>query len=60
MTETATLLSVSRAAVFSVMSTYINNIYNISEEEQWVKINIDRKRSSHTEKNCFKKVTELL
>jgi hypothetical protein len=28
---------------------------NISEEEQWAKINIDRKRSSYTEKDCFKK-----
>jgi hypothetical protein len=27
---------------------------NISEEEQWAKINIDRKRSSYVEKDCFK------
>jgi hypothetical protein len=33
---------------------------NISEEEQWVKINIDRKRSSYIEKDCFEKNTELL
>jgi hypothetical protein len=26
---------------------------NISEEEQWAKINIDRKRSSYIEKNFF-------
>jgi hypothetical protein len=28
---------------------------NISEEEQWAKINSDRKRSSYTEKDCFEK-----
>jgi hypothetical protein len=28
---------------------------NISEEEQWAKINIDRKRSSYSEKDCFEK-----
>jgi hypothetical protein len=28
---------------------------NISEEEQWVKINIDKKKSSYIEKDCFKK-----
>jgi hypothetical protein len=29
---------------------------NVSEEEQWAKINIDRKRSSYIEKNCFEKL----
>jgi hypothetical protein len=29
---------------------------NISEEEQWAKINIDRKRSSYIEKDCFEKL----
>jgi hypothetical protein len=28
---------------------------NISEEEQWVKINIDRKRLSYIEKDSFEK-----
>jgi hypothetical protein len=28
---------------------------NNSKEEQWAKINIDRKRSSYTEKDCLKK-----
>jgi hypothetical protein len=28
---------------------------NISEEEQWAKINTNRKRSSYIEKNCFEK-----
>jgi hypothetical protein len=28
---------------------------NISEQEQWAKINIDRKRSSYIEKDCFEK-----
>jgi hypothetical protein len=28
---------------------------NISEEEQWVKVNTDRKRSLYIEKNCFEK-----
>jgi hypothetical protein len=27
----------------------------MSEEEQWVKINIDRKRSLYIEKGCLKK-----
>jgi hypothetical protein len=29
---------------------------NISEEEQWAKISIDRKRSSYIEKDCFEKL----
>jgi DUF4097 and DUF4098 domain-containing protein YvlB len=37
------------------MSAYTNHGKNISEEEQWAKINIDRKRSSCIEKNCFEK-----
>jgi hypothetical protein len=28
---------------------------NISEKEQWAKINTDRKRSSYIEKDCFEK-----
>jgi hypothetical protein len=28
-----------------------------SEEEQWVKINTDRKRSLYNEKDCLKKIT---
>jgi hypothetical protein len=28
---------------------------NISEKEQWAKINIDRKRSSYIEKDCLEK-----
>jgi hypothetical protein len=32
---------------------------NISEEEQWAKINIDRKRSSYIEKDYVEK-SELL
>jgi hypothetical protein len=28
---------------------------NINEEEQWTKFNIDRKRSSYIEKDCFEK-----
>jgi hypothetical protein len=27
----------------------------ISEEEQWTKINVDSKRSSYIEKDCFEK-----
>jgi hypothetical protein len=30
---------------------------NISEEEQWAKINTDRKRSSYIEKGCFENHT---
>jgi hypothetical protein len=28
---------------------------NIGEEEQWAKIDIERKRSSYIEKDCFEK-----
>jgi hypothetical protein len=37
--------------VSEVMATYGNNI----SEEQWVKMNIDRKRLSYNEKGCFEK-----
>jgi hypothetical protein len=54
-TGTTTLLDVSRATVSKVMSAYTNRWEdNISEEEQWAKINIDRKRSSYIE-GCFEK-----
>jgi hypothetical protein len=35
---------------------------DITEEEQWVKVNIDRKRSPCIKKDCFggKKTTEIL
>jgi hypothetical protein len=49
-TTIAILLGVSRGTVCKVMSAYTNNgkttSANISEQKQWVKINIDRKRSS--------------
>jgi hypothetical protein len=54
-TKTATLFGESRATVSKVMSAYINRGKTISEQEQWVKINIDRKRWSYIEKDCFKK-----
>jgi hypothetical protein len=44
-TKTATVLGVSRVTFED----------NVSEEEQWGKINIDRKRSSYIEKDCFEK-----
>jgi hypothetical protein len=50
--KTATLLSVSKVTVSKVMESWVDNI---SEEEQWAKINIDRKRSSYIEKDCFEK-----
>jgi hypothetical protein len=44
--ESATSLGVSRATVSKVTSAYKNHgKNNISEEEQWAKINIDRKRT---------------
>jgi hypothetical protein len=53
--KTATLLGVSRVTVFlgyvSIHKSWENSI---SEEEQWVKININRNRSSCIE-DCFKK-----
>jgi hypothetical protein len=40
--------------VSKVMSAYTNSWEdNISEEEQWAKMNIDRKRSSYIEKERF-------
>jgi hypothetical protein len=53
--KTATLLVVSRATVSKVVSICESWEDNISEEEQWVKINIYRKRSSYTEKDCLEK-----
>jgi hypothetical protein len=50
-TKTATLLAVSRATV-SIHESWEDNI---SEAEQWAKINIDRKISSYIEKDCFEK-----
>jgi hypothetical protein len=54
-TKTATLLGVSRVTISKVISTYANYGKNISKEEEWAKINIDRKRSSYIEKDCFEK-----
>jgi hypothetical protein len=56
-TETATLLRVSRVTVSKVYVSGIQESWkdNISEEEQWAKINIDRNRSSYTEKVCSEK-----
>jgi hypothetical protein len=55
-TKTVTLFGVSTVTVSKVMSAYTNHgVNNISEEEQWVKINTDRKRSSYTERDCFVK-----
>jgi hypothetical protein len=59
-TKTATLLGVSRVTVPKVMSAHESWEDNISEEEQWAKINVDRKRSSYTEKDSFEKITQLL
>jgi hypothetical protein len=50
-TRTATLLGVSRATVCKVMSAREDTI---SEEKQWSKVDIDRKRSSYSEKECLK------
>jgi hypothetical protein len=52
----ATLLGVSRAKMSKVyVGIHESWEDNISEEEQWAKINIDRKRSSCIEKDCFEK-----
>jgi hypothetical protein len=54
LTKTVTLLGVSKAPVFKVMSAYtIHGKATSSEEEQWVKINTDRKQLLYIE-NCFK------
>jgi hypothetical protein len=46
-TKSATLIGVSRATVFlGYVSIHESWEDNISEKERWVKINIDRKRSS--------------
>jgi hypothetical protein len=54
-TKTVTLLGVSRATVLRLCRLLESWEDNISEEEQWVKINTDRKRSSSIEKDCFRK-----
>jgi predicted transcriptional regulator len=56
-TKTATLLGVSRTTVSKVYDSDAHESWegNISEEEQWAKINIDRKRSSYTEQDCLQK-----
>jgi hypothetical protein len=44
-TKTATVLGVSRATVSKVMSAYTNHGEDdISDEQQWAKINTDRKK----------------
>jgi hypothetical protein len=50
------LLGVCKATASEVMSTY----EHISEEEQWEKLNIDKKREIilHRE-NCNRKIEEL-
>jgi hypothetical protein len=56
-----TLLGVWKAIVSEVMSSYTNHGEDkISKEEQWAKINIDRNRSSYTEKDCFEKSQNYL
>jgi predicted transcriptional regulator len=55
-TKTAKSLGVSRVTVSKVMSAYTNHG---SEEEQWAKINIDRKSSSYSE-GSFRKIKKLL
>jgi predicted transcriptional regulator len=48
--KTATLLGVSRATVSKIMSACTNHgKINISKEEQWMKINTDRKKLTYTE-----------
>jgi hypothetical protein len=49
-TKTATLLHALRAKVSKVMSAYTNHGKTTS-----VKRNTDKKRSSHSEMDCFKK-----
>jgi predicted transcriptional regulator len=51
--KTATLLGVSRATVSKVMSAYTNHGKTTSTEKNSGKINTDRNRSSHMEKDCF-------
>jgi hypothetical protein len=54
-TKTATLLGVPRVTVSKVVGWHESLEHNISEEEQWAKINTDRKRSSYIEKDYLKK-----
>jgi hypothetical protein len=44
-----------RATVPKVTSTYTNHGKERSTKRKSVKISIDRKRSSYTEKDCFEK-----
>jgi transposase len=51
-TKTATLLGVSRATVYKIMSAFMNHGKTTSAG---VKINTDRKKLSYIEKDCFEK-----
>jgi hypothetical protein len=53
-TKTATLLGVSRASFQGYVGIHESWKDNISKEEQWAKINIERKRSLSIEKDCLK------
>jgi hypothetical protein len=54
-TKTATLLDVSKATVSKVMLVCRSQEDNISKEEQWPIIKINRKRSLYIGKDCFEK-----
>jgi hypothetical protein len=53
--KTATLLGVSRESFRSYIVIHESWEDNISEEEQWAKINIDMKTWSYNEKDFFEK-----
>jgi hypothetical protein len=56
MTIIATVLGVSRAAVSEIMSAFMNHGKTTSaKRKQWAHININRKRLSFIEKDCFEK-----
>jgi hypothetical protein len=54
-TKTDTLLGVLRVSSKGYVGIPKSWKDNITKEEQWVKINIDRKSLSYIEKYCFKK-----
>jgi hypothetical protein len=54
--KTRTILGVSRATVSKVMSIYMNHgETKTAKRNSEKKINIDRKRSLHIDKDCFEK-----
>jgi hypothetical protein len=56
-TKTAILLRVSRATVYGYVGIHESYVAIVSGEEQWVKFNINRKKSLYIRKDFFRNIT---